>query len=430
MKAVKMESIAIIIPARYSSSRFPGKPLADILGKPMIQHVYEKAKLIEGVKVLVATDDDSILSVVEGFGGEGVLTSPDHISGTDRLVEVMSQVDADLYINLQGDEPLVRPEDIELLINAMTANKSIEVGTLYHSISAQQAQDPNKVKVVITHSGRACYFSRSPIPFIRDKGAQANYKQHVGVYAYRKSVLKRYTQLVKSDIESAEQLEQLRLLDSDIDIYAFEVPETGSGVDTPEDLEQVIAILTGDRVDNNQSLLSNVELVITDIDGVLTDGGIYYDEHGECIKRFHVRDGLGIKLLQRAGVQVAVLSGRDSKSLRKRLFDLGVDNFALGVKNKEEACKEIIEKAGSIKANTVYIGDDTIDLPAFVSCGVAVTVADAPDYIKAKTDMILQTKGGFGALRELADNILIEQGKSSLLDDPSEFLKVHTHITQ
>lgn len=425
-----MQSVAIVIPARYSSSRFPGKPLADILGKPMIQHVYEKAASVDKATVVVATDDSRILSIVEGFGGKGVMTSSDHASGTDRLVEVMSEVDADLYINLQGDEPLVRAEDLALLINAMAADKSIEVGTLYHSINADQAKDPNTVKVVTSHSGRACYFSRSPIPFIRDKDVQASYKQHVGVYAYRKSVLEKYTQLDNSHIETAEQLEQLRLLDSDIDIYAFEVMQTGPGVDTPEDLEKVIKILKGEQVDSEKTLLSNIELVITDVDGVLTDGGIYYDENGECIKRFHVRDGLGIKLLQQAGVKVAVLSGRDSKALRKRISDLGIDIFDLGVKNKEVACKDIIKQAGTTSANTVYVGDDTIDLPAFISCGLAVTVADAPEYIKSKCDLVLDKNGGFGALRELADKILIEQGKSKLLDDPSTFLKVHADVTQ
>lgn len=425
-----MDSVAIIIPARYASSRFPGKPLADILGKPMIQHVYEKAKMIKNAKVVVATDDERILSVVRSFEGKGVLTSSTHISGTDRLVEVMNKVDADLYINLQGDEPLVRYEDLELLINAMSNDQSIEVGTLYHTISAEQANDPNKVKVVTSHSGRACYFSRSPIPFIRDKDVHVSYKQHVGVYAYRKSVLEKYAQLVESDIEIAEQLEQLRLLDSDINIFTFEVTETGPGVDTPKDLEKVIAILRGDQLDTGKSLLSNIELIITDVDGVLTDGGIYYDENGECIKRFHVRDGLGIKLLQQAGVQVAILSGRDSKSLRKRISDLGISIFELGVKNKEVACKNIIKQAGTTKINTAYIGDDTIDLPAFVNCGLAVAVADAPEYIKAKCDLVLDTKGGFGALRELADKILIEQGKSKLLDDPSVFLKIHANVTQ
>ena len=425
-----MDSVAIIIPARYASSRFPGKPLADILGKPMIQHVYEKAASVKGASVVVATDDERILSVVNSFGGKGVMTSSTHASGTDRLVEVMSKVDADLYINLQGDEPLVRPEDLELLINAMAADKLIEVGTLYHSISAHQAKNPNTVKVVTSHSGRACYFSRSPIPFIRDKGVQTSYKQHVGVYAYRKSVLEQYSQLAESQIEISEQLEQLRLLDSDIDIYAFEVMKTGPGVDTPEDLEKVIAILKGEPLESEKSLLSNINLVITDIDGVLTDGGIYYDEHGECIKRFHVRDGLGIKLLQQAGIQVAVLSGKDSKPLRKRISDLGIDIFMLGIKNKEVACKEIIQRASTNKVNTVYIGDDTIDLPAFISCGVAVVVADALEYVKAKCDLVMDTKGGFGALRELADKILIEQGKSELIEDPSTFLKVHANMAQ
>ena len=425
-----MQSVAIVIPARYSSSRFPGKPLADILGKPMIQHVYEKAASIKNATVVVATDDDRILSVVHSFGGKGMMTRPDHASGTDRLVEVMNEIDADLYINLQGDEPLVRVEDLELLIQAMTADTSIEVGTLYHAISAHQAKDPNTVKVVTSHSGRACYFSRSPIPFIRDKDRQASYKQHVGVYAYRKSILEKYTQLDESHIETVEQLEQLRLLDSDVDIYAFEVMPTGPGVDTPKDLEKVISILKGEEPDNEKSLLSDIELVITDVDGVLTDGGIYYDENGECIKRFHVRDGLGIKLLQQAGVKVAVLSGRDSKALRKRLADLGIDIFNLGVKNKEVACKDIIKQVGTTKANTLYIGDDSIDLPAFISCGLAVTVADAPEYIKSQCDLILDTQGGFGAFRELADKILMEQGNFKLLDDPSTFLKVHAAVTQ
>ena len=425
-----MQSVAIVIPARYSSSRFPGKPLADILGKPMIQHVYEKAASIKNATVVVATDDDRILSVVHSFGGKGMMTRPDHASGTDRLVEVMNEIDADLYINLQGDEPLVRVEDLELLIKAMTADTSIEVGTLYHAISAHQAKDPNTVKVVTSHSGRACYFSRSPIPFIRDKDRQASYKQHVGVYAYRKSILEKYTQLDESHIETVEQLEQLRLLDSDVDIYAFEVMPTGPGVDTPKDLEKVISILKGEQSDNEKSLLSDIELVITDVDGVLTDGGIYYDEHGECMKRFHVRDGLGIKLLQQAGVKVAVLSGRDSKALRKRLADLGIDIFNLGVKNKEVACKDIIKQVGTTKANTLYIGDDSIDLPAFISCGLAVTVADAPKYIKSQCDLILDTQGGFGAFRELADKILMEQGNFKLLDDPSTFLKVHAAVTQ
>ncbi|MFP3353494.1 HAD hydrolase family protein, partial [Pseudoalteromonas sp. SIMBA_153] len=116
--------------------------------------------------------------------------------------------------------------------------------------------------------------------------------------------------------------------------------------------------------------------------------------------------------------------------LRKRIADLGIDIFMLGIKNKEVACKEIIKRAGTTKVNTVYIGDDTIDLPAFISCGVAVAVADAPEYVKAKCDLVLETKGGFGALREIADKILIEQGHSKLIEDPTTFLKIHANVTQ
>lgn len=425
-----MQSVAIVILAYYSSSDFTGIPLADVLSKTMIQHVYEKVVSLDNATVIVATDDERILSAVYGFGGNAVMISSTNASGADRLVEVMNYIDADLYINFEVDEPLVRKEDLELLVAAMEADKFIEVGTLYHFISVYQAKDPNRVKVVTSHSGRACYFSRSPIPFGRDENEPINYKQHVRIYAYRKSALERCTQLAESYVEKTEQLEQLKLLDNDIAIYAFEVMPIEPVVETHENLQEVCGVIKGKQSFNGASLLSDTELVITDIDGVLTDGGIYYDEGGECIKRFHVRDGLGIKLLQQAGIEVAVLSGRDSKSLRKRISDLGINIFRLDVKNKQIACQDIIEQAGKTRANTVYIGDDSIDLPAFASCGLAVTVADAPEYIKLKCDLVLDKNGGFGAFRELADKILIEQGKSRMLDDPSTFLKIHADVTQ
>lgn len=426
-----MESVVIVIPARYASSRFPGKPLAELLGKPMIQHVYEKAKQVSNSKVIVATDDSRIFSTVRSFGGEVVMTDSSHISGTDRLVEVMSKVEADLYINLQGDEPLVRPSDIEMLIHEMFNNTNVLVGTLCHRISEEEAKNPNSVKVVTSHSNRACYFSRSPIPYPRNETVSVEYKQHVGVYAYKKSALQNYQQLNKSNIENIEQLEQLRLLDSDIDIHVFEVNKTGPGVDTPEDLEKVKYILTGNvKPTSKVPSLVDVELVITDIDGVLTDGGIYYDEEGESLKRFHVRDGLGIKLLQQSGVKVAVLSGQDSKPLKKRISDLGIEIFVLGVKDKKNGCEKIMYQAGVNKTNTVYIGDDTIDLPAFDSCGMAVAVSDAPSYIKSKVDIVLDTRGGYGAFRELADRILLAQNKLEILHTSEEFLKLHTKMEQ
>ncbi|MGE8458267.1 MAG: 3-deoxy-manno-octulosonate cytidylyltransferase, partial [Pseudomonas alloputida] len=189
------QRIAIVIPARYGSTRLPGKPLAEIAGKPMIQHVYERALLVPNAQiVVVATDDERIAQAVRSFGGNCVMTSPNHPSGTDRLSEVMAEIDADIYINLQGDEPLVRPTDIEKLAEGMLADKSVSIGTLCHTIDSAEASNPNTVKVVLATNGNALYFSRSPIPFPRESEA-ATYLKHVGVYAYRRKVLAEYKSL-------------------------------------------------------------------------------------------------------------------------------------------------------------------------------------------------------------------------------------------
>ena len=416
--------VALVIPARYGSSRLPGKPLANLLGKPMVQWVYEKAQQVPSAQVVVvATDDQRIADAVIAFGGQVVMTSPEHPSGTDRLVEVMGQVEADVYINLQGDEPLVRPSDIEQLAQRMLADDSVEVGTLFHAIESEEAQNPNAVKVAVGQEGNALYFSRAPIPYPRDENKHPGFKKHVGVYAYRRSVLERYSQLPVSDLEQTEQLEQLRLLAAGISIRVFEVEPTGPGVDTPECLEKVRAILEG-RPYITASPLAQVKLLITDVDGVLTDGGIYYDATGECLKRFHVRDGLGIRLLEESGVRVAVLSGRDSSTLRKRVADLGVDLHAFGVKDKYAACLSLMEQAGVTRPQTVCIGDDSIDLPAFAACGLSYAVADAPDYVKDKASATLKLAGGQGALRELADQILAAQGKGSVFNSAEGFQSV------
>jgi 3-deoxy-D-manno-octulosonate 8-phosphate phosphatase (KDO 8-P phosphatase) len=267
------QRLAIVIPARYASTRLPGKPLADILGKPMVQHVYERAMQVpQAQTVLVATDDAKVADAVHAFGGRCVMTSPDHPSGTDRLAEVMTQVDADIYINLQGDEPLVRPEDISRLAEGMWADASVQVGTLCHAISADEANNPNMVKVVLATNGDALYFSRSPIPYARDGGDVARYLKHVGIYAYRKDVLAKYATLPQPMMELAEKLEQLRLLAAGMKIRAFEVDPTGPGVDTPECLERVRALMAG-RAYKAKPTLADVKLVITDVDGVLPDGG-------------------------------------------------------------------------------------------------------------------------------------------------------------
>lgn len=421
--------LAIVIPARYASTRLPGKPLLDILGKPMVQHVYERALEVPGVDtVVIATDDQRVVDAVRGFGGRCVMTSPDHPSGTDRLAEVMRTVDADIYINLQGDEPLVRPADIALLAEGMRADSAVQVGTLCHAIDAQEARNPNTVKVVLAANGDALYFSRAAIPFARDD-APASYLKHVGVYAYRRDVLAAYSQLPAAMLEQAEKLEQLRLLAAGLRIRAFQVAPSGPGVDTPECLARVRALMAGE-VPASLPALADIRLVITDVDGVLTDGGIYYDATGECLKRFHVRDGLGMRLLEENGVRVAVLSGRDSPTLRKRVADLGITLYQFGVKDKHAACRELMEQAGVEVNQTVCIGDDSIDLPAFAACGLSYAVADAPVYVQARASAVLVKEGGKGAFRELADAILVAQGKEHVFGSAEGFSTVMGRVVQ
>ena len=421
--------LAIVIPARYASTRLPGKPLADILGKPMVQHVYERALEVPGVDtVVIATDDQRVVDAVRGFGGRCVMTSPDHPSGTDRLAEVMRTVDADIYINLQGDEPLVRPADIALLAEGMRVDSAVQVGTLCHAIDAQEARNPNTVKVVLAANGDALYFSRAAIPFARDD-APASYLKHVGVYAYRRDVLAAYSALPAAMLEQAEKLEQLRLLAAGLRIRAFQVAPSGPGVDTPECLARVRALMAGETPASLPTL-AEIKLVITDVDGVLTDGGIYYDATGECLKRFHVRDGLGMRLLEENGVRVAVLSGRDSPTLRKRVADLGITLYQFGVKDKHGACRELMEQAGVGVNETVCIGDDSIDLPAFAACGLSYAVADAPVYVQARASAVLVKEGGKGAFRELADAILVAQGKEHVFGSAEGFSTVMGRVVQ
>lgn len=172
-----------------------------------------------------------------------------------------------------------------------------------------------------------------------------------------------------------------------------------------------------------QQKLEKIKLVITDVDGVLTDGQLHYDANGEAIKSFHVRDGLGIKMLMESGIQVAVLSGRDSAILRRRIADLGITLFFLGKLEKESACFELMKQVGVKPEETAYIGDDSVDLPAFAVSGLSFAVADAPYYVKNAADHVLSLDGGKGAFREMSDMILTSQGKSAVFDSAQGFLK-------
>lgn len=240
-------SVYAIIPARYASSRFPGKPLADIVGKPMIQHVYERTRQARSVdRVVVATDDERIREAVVRFGGEVVMTRSDHPSGTDRLAEVAATIDAELIVNVQGDEPLIDPAMIDQAVEPLLRDPSIEMGTLKCRIDKEgDFKNPNIVKVVTDRDGFALYFSRASIPFQRDKADVDGPRfKHVGLYVYRRELLLKYPEMPETPLEIAEKLEQLRALEHGYRIFVAETELLSVGVDVPEDLQAVLAELS------------------------------------------------------------------------------------------------------------------------------------------------------------------------------------------
>ena len=241
-----MVAFAAVIPARYASTRFPGKPLADLAGKPMVVRVCERARASGAQPVSVATDDERIASAVRSAGFDARMTRSDHASGTDRIAEAAVQLglaDETIVVNVQGDEPLIAPALIARVAGALAANPEASVATACHPIAdAAEIANPNVVKTVLNAKGEALYFSRAPIPYARQGAPRA--LRHVGIYAYRVGFLKRYAALAPSPLEAAEQLEQLRVLWHGFRIAA--VVEEGAippGVDTPADLEAVLKLL-------------------------------------------------------------------------------------------------------------------------------------------------------------------------------------------
>jgi 3-deoxy-manno-octulosonate cytidylyltransferase (CMP-KDO synthetase) len=241
MSATPIQAIAVI-PARLASTRLSRKMLREIADKPLIGVVYEAVRSSPLLgDVIIATDSEEILQVCRERDWKAQLTSSAHRSGTERVHEVSGRETADVYINVQGDEPLVRPEQIAALLQVME-NPAVQVGTLMTPATEVDIPNPNAVKVVTDLGGRALYFSRATIPFDRD-GTQPRYFKHLGLYAYRKPALNRFVTLPESMLEKSERLEQLRFLENGISIYVGETPHDSVGVDTEEDLQRVIKIL-------------------------------------------------------------------------------------------------------------------------------------------------------------------------------------------
>ena len=243
--------VVAIIPARYDSVRFPGKSLIDICGKPMIQHVYERASTVSLFEqVIIATDDTRIQEAVLKFGGKVQMTSANHKTGTDRLAEVAKNLDADIIVNIQGDEPLIQPEMIEQAIHPLLEESEVAIGTLKHQIETpEELFNPNIVKVITDVFDRALYFSRSPIPNVKGKDMRRDgfhdftFYRHIGLYSYRRDFLLKFITLSHTSLEMVEGLEQLRALEHGYIIKVIETQCESVGVDTPEDLEHVLQLM-------------------------------------------------------------------------------------------------------------------------------------------------------------------------------------------
>jgi 3-deoxy-manno-octulosonate cytidylyltransferase (CMP-KDO synthetase) len=238
-------SVVAVIPARLGSTRLSRKVLRDIAGKPMVQRVYEAARkcpLLDDV--IIAADAEEVMELARANGWKAQMTSTSHRSGTDRVNEVAQRMPADVFVNIQGDLPLLRPEQIEALLRPLQ-RAEVTVSTVKTPCKPEEISNPNIVKVVTDRNGRALYFSRSTIPYDRDRAGGVQYFKHLGLYAYRKAALERFCSLPESKLEAAERLEQLRLMENGIEIYVEETPFGSVEVDTEEDLKKVEEVLRG-----------------------------------------------------------------------------------------------------------------------------------------------------------------------------------------
>ncbi|MGH9690020.1 MAG: 3-deoxy-manno-octulosonate cytidylyltransferase [Candidatus Acidiferrales bacterium] len=247
MADLQLTKVLAVIPARHASSRFPGKPLARIADRPMIQHVVERVRQARLVsRIVVATDDERIKSAVEAFGGEALLTRSDHRTGTDRVAEVAIHFSAEIYVDVQGDEPLMDPETVDALVSAIQEDPEVRIATACSAIlHPNDIMDPNIVKAVRDFDGNALYFSRAPVPWVRDTAQTTSVRhwKHLGLYAFRRDALIEFPTLPPGELERIEQLEQLRWLENGFRIAVIETDYDAVSVDVPADIERVEKLL-------------------------------------------------------------------------------------------------------------------------------------------------------------------------------------------
>lgn len=390
--------VVAVIPARYASTRFPGKPLALIDGVPMVVRVLRNVRQASRVdRAVVATDDERIACAVQESGGEVMMTSSDLPSGSDRVWAAVDGDHSGIVVNVQGDEPLLPGVVIDSLVEALLAPGAYDIATPVVSVPRQTALSPDVVTVARDDEGTALYFSRSLIPH----GSERVWR-HLGVYAYRRDALERYVSSPPTSLEGMERLEQLRALSLGLRMVAVEVDVRNHAVDRPADITVVEELLGG----GSRRSPVGVRLVVLDVDGVLTEGGISYLGDGQQLVTFNAKDGYGIVALIKAGIDVAVLSARDSPALRRRAAELGITNVRAGVTDKARALEELARSLAVPLSEVCYVGDDQPDVAPMAMAGLAAAPADAASAAKAEAGIQLEHRGGRGAVRELADLLL------------------------
>lgn len=394
---------AIVIPARYASERFPGKPLAAIGGVPMIVRVWQNmTKSQRAARVIVATDDERIAAAVRAAGGDVAMTDPSLPSGSDRVWAACADLAADVIVNVQGDEPLLPAAAVDQLIARLEADDAADIATGAALVPRAAASSADEVTVVTDDRDHAFYFSRTTIPH----GAPTVLR-HLGVYAYRRAALARFVEAPPAALERTERLEQLRALSLGLRIAVVTIDVPLQAVDRPHDVAKVERILAG------RPPAPLVRAVALDVDGVLTNGDIAYPGAGDQLLTFNVKDGQGIKSLLEAGIKVGIISSRDSVALRRRCTELGIADVAAGVHDKAAALRAFSDAWEVPLEECCFVGDDLPDLAAFAVAGLSVAPADAVALVRERAQVVLTQPGGRGAVRELAERLLAER----LLDE-------------
>ena len=384
------KTCAIVIPARLESKRLPNKLLLNIAGKPLISWVIEIALKVDfKPEVIVATDDKEIKKVSENFGIKSFFTSSKNQNGTERIIEILDQIDSDFIINLQGDEPLVNPRDLNNLFNEIKSQNN-DIVSICHKADSSEADDPSNVKVVFNLKKNALYFSRSKIPY----GGKIFYC-HKGIYAFKRSALKEIQSFKTSTLGNYENLEQLKWLENNLVIKMIVSENRSIGVDTLDDFLKA----------ENALLANRIEGLICDVDGTLTNGLLWYGENGEELKSFNVKDGLAIKKLLNKGFKIGFLSGRDSVPLRKRAEELGIKYIRFNQNDKKKGCEELISEMSLKASNIAYIGDDETDISCCEIIPFSFAVNNSHEDLKKIVRFNMKRNGGEGVIAEFIEKI-------------------------